>query len=256
MLICHGNRDRLADSIISLGGTLSMRRMLSVKKLEKLGAQNLKLSKVQQHWWRKKLREPIVPDLCRFSLGWYASKKFPIVHKVFTVIIFTPVGGGYIPDFENFSFSCLGYSEVSTAVNSVRSFFGQADVAACAFIEDKIVPGCVEVAQKFKRFQDPERAITWYAVFIRTRELPFGTYVSSLRAGGLATRYSSVDEYTSWCSEGLARRRRASPTKADGATAASSTRPGAQEMLWLVATKLTAVRPFYWVNCSRKTDNR
>ena len=48
MLIGHGVWDRLADSIISLGGALSMRGMLSAKELENLGPQYLKLYEVVQ----------------------------------------------------------------------------------------------------------------------------------------------------------------------------------------------------------------
>ena len=46
MLMFHGNRDSLADSIISVGGTLSIRGMLSAKKLGKLGPQYSKLTEV------------------------------------------------------------------------------------------------------------------------------------------------------------------------------------------------------------------
>ena len=56
MLICHGNRDRLADKIISIGGALSMRGMLSTKELEKLDPQNLKLSEVQKNCWQKEMQ--------------------------------------------------------------------------------------------------------------------------------------------------------------------------------------------------------
>ena len=51
MLICHGNRDRLADSIISLGSALSRRRMMSAKELQKFCPQYLKLSEVQKQRW-------------------------------------------------------------------------------------------------------------------------------------------------------------------------------------------------------------
>ena len=120
-LVCHGNCEKLADSIIILGGTLSMRGMLSSKELDRLGLQNFKISEVQKHRWRKELREPIVPDLCRFWLGWDSCKKFAVVQKVIQVMIVTASGGTYVPDFEDQSFSCLRYNRVSSAVNNVRS---------------------------------------------------------------------------------------------------------------------------------------
>ena len=89
-----------------------------------------------------------------------------------------------------------------------------------------MVPGCVEVAQKFKRLQDPEMASPRYMVSVRSRELPFGTYVTSLRAGELATRYPRVDEYTSRYIGGLARRK--GKTGATVAVAFSS-RPRVQD---------------------------
>ena len=97
------------------------------------------------------MQEPIVPDFCHFWLGWDGWKKLPVVQKVMQVMIVTPSNGAYILDLEDLSFSCLGYNEVSSAVK-VRSFFGHVDVATCAFIEVKILLGCVEVAQKLKQF--------------------------------------------------------------------------------------------------------
>ena len=118
----------------------------------------------------------------------------------------------FVPDFEHLSFSCLGYNEVSSDVNSVRSFFGLADVADCAFIEEKMVPSCVEAAQKFKRLQDPRRASPWYWESVRSRELLFVTHVTSIRTAEVASRYPSVDDNSRY-SEGLEWRKRASPTK-------------------------------------------
>ena len=77
-------------------------------------------------------------------------------------MIVTASGGRYIPDFEDFSFNCLGYNEVSNAVNCVWSFFDHADVAACSFFENMMVPGCVETPQKFKQLQDAECASSRY----------------------------------------------------------------------------------------------
>ena len=89
-------------------------------------------------------------------------EEVPVVHKLIKVMFVTASGGGYVSDFEDLSFSCLGYNEVSSAVISVLSFFCHADLAARVFIEDKMVPGCAELAQEIKRLQDPERARTWY----------------------------------------------------------------------------------------------
>ena len=75
------------------------------------------------------MREPVVPDLCPFWMGWDRWKKFPDVHKIVRVKIVMASGGGYVPDFEDLSFSWLGYNEVSSAVSSFRSFFDHADVA-------------------------------------------------------------------------------------------------------------------------------
>ena len=187
------------------------------------------LYEIQKHRWRKELREPFLPDVCRFWLGWDERKKFPVVQKVIQVMIVTASGGAYVPDFGDQSLSCLGYNEVLSAVNSVRSFFVHDDVAACAFIDDKMVPACVEAAQKFKRLQDPERASPWYGVSVRSRELLLGMYVRSLRAGEGITRYPGVDEYTSRYSKGLARRKRTSVENTAAVPVASSSWPRAQD---------------------------
>ena len=128
-------------------------------------------------------------------------------------MIVTASGGGYVLDFEDLSSRPLRYNEVSSAVNSVRSFFGPVDLAALAFIEEKMVPGCVEVAQKFKRLQDPDRASPWYGVSVRSCVLLFGTYVTVLQAREVATRYRSIDGQTSRYSKRLARRERLSTTE-------------------------------------------
>ena len=112
-------------------------------------------------------------------------------------MIVTASDGECVLDFEDQFFSFLRYNEVLSAVNSIRIFLGHAHVAACAFSEDKMVPGCFEAARKFKRLEDPERAILWYGVSMRSREFLFGTYVISLRTGEVAARYLSVDEYIS-----------------------------------------------------------
>ena len=56
-------------------------------------------------------------------------------------MIVTVSGGEYVADFEDFCFSRLGYNEVWGSRNNARSSSGYADVAACTFIEDKMVPG-------------------------------------------------------------------------------------------------------------------
>ena len=112
-------------------------------------------------------------------LGWDGCQKFPVVHKVIQVMFVTASGGGYVLDFEDLSFSCFGYNKVWSAVFSVLSFFRHVDVAACALIKDKMVPGCVELAQKIRRLRDPERARTWYGVSVRSRELLYGNCVDS-----------------------------------------------------------------------------
>ena len=96
-----------------------------------------------------------------------------------------------------------GLNEVTSAMICIRSFFRRADVAARAFIEDKMVPRCVEVVQKFKRHQDPESASPWYGVSVRCREILNGKYVACLRAEEVPTRYFNVEEYTLRYSEGL-----------------------------------------------------
>ena len=136
---------------------------------------------------------------------------------------------GRVPDFEDLSFRCLAYNEVAIAVNSVGIPFRHADVAACVVFEDMMVPGCVEAAQKSKRLLDFEFASPWYGVSVHSRELLFGTYVTSLRAAEVSTRYTSALEYTSRYSEGLAREKRSSPTKTVAAPVTSSPRPQPQE---------------------------
>ena len=49
-------------------------------------------------------------------------------------MIATASGGGHVSDFEDLSLSCMGYNEVSSAVNSVGRFFGHADDPTSAFI--------------------------------------------------------------------------------------------------------------------------
>ena len=102
-----------------------------------------------------------MPDLCCFRLDCNGWKKIPVVQKVVQVMIVTASGGAFVPDFKDRSISCLGVSEVSSTVNSVRSFLGLSDVAAYAFFDDKMLSGCVEVAQKIKRLQDRESASPW-----------------------------------------------------------------------------------------------
>ena len=106
VFVCHGNQVRLADSIISLGGALSMRRMFSASELEKLGPQFLMLSEAPKCCCRK---EPILPDLCLscFWLDRDGWKDFTVVNKVVQLVIVTSSGRGYVPDFEDLSFSCL-----------------------------------------------------------------------------------------------------------------------------------------------------
>ena len=102
-------------------------------------------------------------------------------------MIVTASGAGYVIDVEELSLSCLGCNEVSSAVNTVRRFFGHATLAACAFNEDKSVPGCDEAAQKIKQLQGPERASPWYGVSVRIRNRLVGIYVTSLHAREVAT---------------------------------------------------------------------
>ena len=135
-----------------------MRKMLSASDLEKLSSQDLKLSELHKDQCWTEMREPILPDLCRSWLDWDSWKKIGVVHKVVQVMTVTASGGGYIVDFEDMAFSCLTFIEASCAVNSDRSFFGDANESACALIEDKMIPVCVEEAQKFKRIQDTEGA--------------------------------------------------------------------------------------------------
>ena len=110
-------------------------------------------------------------------------------------MIVSASGGVFVSDFEDLSFSCLGYNEASIAVDGFRSFFGHVDVAAYAFIECKMLPGCLEVAQMFKRLQDPERASPYNGVSLRSCGLLYGNYVASLRAE-VTARDPSVDEST------------------------------------------------------------
>ena len=53
MLMCQGNRDDLAVDIILLGGALLFKVMLSYSELEKRRLQDLKLSDLQKHRYRK-----------------------------------------------------------------------------------------------------------------------------------------------------------------------------------------------------------
>ena len=48
---------------------------------------------------------------------------------------------------------------MSNAESGLQRFFEHATVAACAVIEDKMVPGCVEVVQKIER-QSPLSGVT------------------------------------------------------------------------------------------------
>ena len=64
----------------------------------------------------------------------------------------------------------------------------------------------MEAAQHFKRVQDQEHASSWYGVSVLNREIQCGNYAANLRAGELATRHPSVNEFTSRYSEVLARR--------------------------------------------------
>ena len=173
MLICHGSRDGIADSIKSLGGALSKRGMLSAKELEKMSPQCWKLCEVQKQSWQKKVSEAIVPDLCHFCLAWDGFKNFTGVNKMVQVMIVTASGGGHFLDFEDLSLSCFEFNEVSSAVKSVLSFFRDPDVAACAFFENMMMPGFVEKVQKLKQLQNLKHASPWYGVSERSRELRY-----------------------------------------------------------------------------------
>ena len=83
----------------------------------------------------------------------------PAVHKVVQMMFIRASAGGCDQDLKCVSFSCLAFNEVSFTFKIVRCFFGHADVGACAVIEDRTAPECVEAAQKFKHLHDPERAI-------------------------------------------------------------------------------------------------
>ena len=126
-----------------------------------------------------------------------------MLHRVVHVMIVTPIGGGFSPDFEDLSFKCSGYNKVSNAVKSVRSCLSHDDVASCAFIDNNVVPGCVEAAQKSGRPRDEERMTPWQHVSVRSRELLSRNNVATFRVGEVASRYPSVDEYTSRYGEGV-----------------------------------------------------
>ena len=98
-----------------------------------------------------------------------------------------------------------------SAMKIFQSFFSHADVTAFALIAGNMVPSCAEAAWKFKPLRDPERASAWYEISVRNPQLLYGNFVASFRAGEVATRHPSVDEYTSRYREGLARQKMASP---------------------------------------------
>ena len=169
MFIWLWNRDKRAESITSLGGALSMWGILSAIELGKLGLQYLKLSGVQTSRWQKELHEPLVLDFCCFWLGRDGWKKVPVVQKVTQVMIVRASTGGYVLDFEDLSFSCLWYNEVSSAVNSVRSFFGPADDSACSFTKTR-----------------------WYSVVWKQNKISSDFRFGSVRVHGMGYPYAFV----------------------------------------------------------------
>ena len=161
-------------------------------------------------------------------------------------------GSGWAYDLvvEDPSFNCIGYNEVSSASNSVKKFFGHADVAACTFIKDQMVHGCVEVAQKFKRLQDRRRAAPWYGLtfFMTSSCLKLMWQVCLQKKwilGTLAWMNTLLHRVTDWHGEkelllimlllhlGHGRRR----------------------MVWLVTQRVRVVRPLYWVSCYGRSEN-
>ena len=91
-------------------------------------------------------------------------------------------------DFDIVLLSWLRFIELSSAVNSILSFFGHAAVIECAFIEDKMVMECVEVVLKIGLLLHPERACPCCEVSVRSRFLLFGNYDSSFCSEEVATK--------------------------------------------------------------------
>ena len=177
MVICHGNRERLVDGNISLGGAPFHATDVVGKKAQKIVSAILEFTRRSETL----VTQEIAGNHCAGSVSLLAGRRL---------------------------------EKVPSCAES-----GQVDDCHCerwgvyAFTDDKMVPACVEAAQKFKSLRDPERASSWYGVPVLSRKLLFGTYVTSLRAGELDARQLSVDDYTSWYSERLARRTRMTPTK-------------------------------------------
>ena len=150
-MMMNGNRDRLMDSLLIFAGALASRGVLSTAEVQSLGPQYKSFFATFVERWRAQKVPPIVGNLSGFWHGMSLKVRFPVVLRIFQILLVAMYRGLYVGRFDDLAIGCLSYNESFSAVSCVRSYFSHRAVSSCGFVTDAMVTGCIGAASKVSR---------------------------------------------------------------------------------------------------------